>query len=559
MRRARLQAIRTAIDSGPPHMGTETEGIAVHTDDLEVAHQLGGLQPTEAVKRWLVAHGASAIVPYITPDVPETTVECNPPPQRSPVSTAAAQRLFAIAVDTALQHLDDEGRGVQLLHGATWRPPHTVPSDASRAAAPFKRLYYQFQIATHGDKVGAAAGDHLNLSVPWWADGEPIETTRKIVELAARMRLVSGALSIALTAASPLYYGAGTGHPAPEFGTALTPWESARLGAVWPGRTIMDVSGLMGSPARFRATMRQFAATGTLLSGRDVWLVVRPQPGAVTPGPPFELLCDDLELDLETPEGLDRARSLLHACFLHGPADPLNPWRTDSAWALMEKWRQELLERVITAPRNRVEIRTLETPPAFEDAVGYRTPYAWLRSVHAFLEVLFVYLSENPPFVEHFEYSELELQAAKANEKAVLSAGLDARVRWIPAAMHRLTARELLAKLLEDTAEVAEVLGRTEHLELLRRVADPADPVLPPAARIRREVAEHYGIDASLRHNARLLPDDTYPHALLRRSRSAMELELEKIARDLPGVPAADLPWLGALLDTVEQLRGVPT
>ena len=55
----------------------------------------------------------------------------------------------------------------------------------------------------------------------------------------------------------------------------------------------------------------------------------------------------------------------------------------------MEAWRQDLLERTIRAPRSRVEIRTLETPPAFAaDSPGgcYRTPYSWVKALHAFLE-----------------------------------------------------------------------------------------------------------------------------------------------------------------------------
>ncbi len=555
----RLDAIRTAIETGAPHLGPETEGIVVDSQTFDVIHSLAGEQPTTAIRHWLRQHGGdvAAVADEVVPDVPETIVEANPSPLRSPVSTAAAQRLMCILIDSALQDLNaSHGHRAQLLHGAAWRPPWITEDDASLGAEPFKRFYYQYQIGVHGDKVGAAAGDHFNLSAPWLGDVGEADISRKMIEMTGRMRLVGGALSIALSASSPLFFGAGFERPAPVFGTSITPWDSARLGHVWPGRTLMDVSGLYRDPVQFRKTMRQFAESGTLLSGRDIWLAVRAQPGRVAPGPAFEDVCRDAGLDLSSPEGAARAKALLHACFQHGPHYQENPYRNDPAWQKLETWRQDLLERFVRAPRNRVEVRTLETPPAF--AVGspggdYQTPYEWIKAVHSFLDVLFVWLSENPAEIDELEYGELELQAAKSNEQAVLHGGLDAVIRWIPSSMHAMTAREALARVLRDTANVAEALGRTEDLELIRRAA--ADEVAPPAERIRRELDAWYGINTDSRYNARLLPDDSYPRELLRRTRQAMTLELETIASDLPKLPALDQPKIAALLACVRRVR----
>jgi hypothetical protein len=551
---SRIDYIRRILDEGPPHIGAETEGLVTDQRSLQIVHRIGGKQPTQAIKDAMA--GPESINRSITPDVPETTVEANPPPLRSGVSTAAAQRLMAILIDTTLQDLNAKnGSHCQLLHGAAWRPPHTTAEDASLSASPFKQNYYRFQIERHGDKVGAAAGDHLNLSAPWFVGLNDAEVSRKIIEMTARMRLIAGALSIALTAASPLYFGAGIAHPDPVYGTSITPWESARLGHVWPGRTIMDVSGMYRSPVTFRRTMRRFAQDGTLLSGRDVWLIARAQPGTVEPGPAFEDACQALGVDLSTPSGEAEARRLLHASFEYGPINPENPLRDDPRWQKIEAWRQEMLDRTIRAPRNRVEIRTLETPPAFAaDSPGgdYRTPYGWLRGVHTFLELLFVYLAETPSFVEDLEYGELELQAAKRNEQAVVNGGIDARIRWIPR-MHLMPAREMLRRLLETLDPLARALGRREPLEPLWQVAGGA--IQPPAARIRQEAAIWYGIDTENRHNSRLLPDDSFPRELLRRSQAAMTDELSQIAADLPGLPAADQPFLRQLLETIQSAR----
>ncbi len=570
----RIEHIRRVIDEGPPHIGAETEGILIDPETLDVVHTLGGEQPTQAVKRWVEQLGEAGVsaAQVITPDIPETTIEANPPPVRSPRSSAAAQRLLAILVDAAVEqlgdaeHRDEAGselpgvaaRTPHLLHGASWRPPLLTPDDASTAVDTFKRCYYRYQIGVHGDKVGAAAGDHLNLSAPWLGHPGEAEISRKMIEMTGRMRLVGGALSIALSAASPLYFGANSGGADPVYGTSLTPWESARLGHVWPGRTIMDVSGLYRDPVSFRRTMNRFARSGTLLSGRDVWLIVRAQPGAVAEGPSFDEYCRTLSLEGIDDDCRGRIRDLLSASFRYGPEDTGNPLREDPTWQALEQWRQDRLSRLIRAPRNRVEIRSLETPPAFaEHSPGgdYCTPYEYIKSVHTFLEMLFIYISENPSFVEDLEYGELELQAAKSNELAVLHGGLDAEISWMPRNMRAITARELLRRLLAEMAPLAEGLGRQEDLATVQAIADGA--AAPPAARIREEVSRWYGINVELRHNARLLPDDNYPRMLLTRSREAVAAELEQIAADLPTVPAGDRAYLETLLALVDTARKV--
>lgn len=556
----RIDQIRCSIEEGEPHMGAETEGIVTDPSSLEVIHRLGKLQPTQAVKKWIVEQGGPVgreVTEAITPDVPETTVEANPKPLRSPKSTAAAQRLYVILVDTALGALGapDEPHP-QLLQGATWRPPGITPVDASEAADTFKRIYYEFQIRRHGDKIGAAAGDHLNLSAPWMGHPGKSEISRKMIEMTGRMRLIGGALSIGLSASSPLFFGADRS-PEPIYGTSLTPWESARLGHVWPGRTIMDVSGLSRDPVSFRRTMRRFAESGTLLSGRDVWLLARAQPGTVKSGQSLDNLCADLNIDPTDEAGRQRLRELLFASFRFGPRDEENDLRFDPQWQKLEAWRQDLLVRVIETPRNRTEIRTLETPPFFEadDNEDCRTPYEYNKAIHAFVELLFIYLSENPSFVDDLEYGEVELQAAKSNEQIVLGHGLDGRVRWIPRNMRSVVARELLGRLLEAMRPLIDGLERQDDIAIIERIV--SGEVLPPAARIRHEVGRWCGINPGLRHNAQLLPDDTYPRSLLQRTRKGMTVELSQIEADLPKMPALDQPQVRQLLELVKKLRAV--
>lgn len=544
-----IDRLAQKIDEGPPHLGAETEGTTIDHRTLEVVHLLNGEQPAEAVRRWLQTQLADldpALSDWITPDIPETTVEANPAPLRSPLATAASQRLMAIIIDQALQDLS--GGSTQLLNGATWRPSHTTEADASKHVPTWKQVYYKYQIGQHGDKVADATGDHFNLSLPWMEhESDPHDYSRRMIEMTARMRLISGAISIALSASSPLHYFANGSKADPTSGTSLTQYESARLGQVWPGRTIMDLPDLYRSPVDFKRTMERFASTGILKSGRDVWLPVRAQPGATAKGPTFETLCGEIGIDMTTEEGQADARRLLNASFEFGPNDSQNsyasqnPYADDPRWREIESWRRGMLQNLINAPRNRVEVRTLETPPAFNDI----TPYEYIKGVHTFLDLLFVYLSTNPEFVHNLEYDSFTLQAAKDAEQKTLLAGMDAEVRWVPD-MTMTTPRKILEFLLKKMEDLANGLGRTEDLEVIRQVV--AGGLKTPAARIREEVGQWYGINVENRHNPRLLANDGYPQSLLERNRTRMTDEVAQIRADLPKMPQQDQQVISKLL-----------
>lgn len=547
MQASEIDRIARIANEEQPHIGAETEVIATNTDTLDVVHNVGENQTTEAVRQWLMQEiralgiDPKFVTDFVTPDVPETTVEANPEPVRSPISSAASQRLMAIIVDMAMEQMS--GGKLQGVNGASLRPTNTTTADASRNVPLWKQIYYAYQITTHGDKIAAAAGDHLNLSAPW-GDQNPRELSRKMIEMTSRMRLIGGALSIALSAASPLHYYANGTQEEPTFGTALTPWESARLGHVWPGRTIMDIPGLYESPANFTREMTRFGNNGILKSGRDVWLPVRAQPGPSPKIESFEEACTNAGLNPYDP----RAAELLTASFEYGPNNERNPFQKDADWKAVEAWRQKMLQGVINTPRNRVEVRTLETPPAFEG----QTPYEYMKAVQNFLDLLFIYLSTNPEFAANLEYDALNLAAAKSNEEAVLKNGMDARVYWIPE-MRQTTSREILGFLLEKIRDLAKGLGREEDLQIIQQIVEGG--LKTPAQRIREEVGSWYGINIEHRDNARLLQDDTYPKAMLARTRDARDEEIVQITKDLDRMPLKDQPYIKQLLDVVAKLK----
>ncbi len=547
MRSLEIDRIARVCNEGPPHIGAETEGIITNAKDLSVVHEIDGEQPTEAVRQWLKGKlrfaDANLLLASITPDVPETTIEANPPPMHSPIASAASQRLMAIIIDMALEQMSDGD--FHAVHGASLRPTNTTEEDASKHVSLWKQVYYKYQIGVHGDKMAAAAGDHLNLSAPW-GDKNSREVSRKMIEMTARMRLIAAALSIGLSASSPLHYFANGGQEEPTFGTALTQFESARLGQVWPGRTVMDVPGLYESPAQFEKIMATFAQLGILKSGRDVWLPVRAQPGETRRIKSFEEACLSIGLSLDNPEHRELATKFLHASFEHGP-DNRHEHSEDQGWRAIEEWRQRMLVSNVEAPRNRVEIRTLETPPAFDG----QTPYEYIKALQNFLDLLFIYLSGNPDFAANLEYDAINLQAAKHNENAVLNGGMDVDVYWIPN-MRTTTSRDLLGFLLGKVKDLANGLGRTEDLRIIEEIVKGG--LKTPAQRIREEVGHWYGINIDNRNNARLLKDDSYPQDMLERTRAARAQELVQIRADLGRMPAADRPYVESLLSMVGEL-----
>jgi hypothetical protein len=114
--------------------------------------------------------------------------------------------------------------------------------------------------------------------------------------------------------------------------------------------------------------------------------------------------------------------------------------------------------------------------------------------------------------------------------------------------------------------ELVALLERDEDLEPIQRIAlsyrSPRNPLaLPPAERIRQEIAKEYGIDARQSGIDRFLHDnnggdpDRYPKELLSRTRAAMGKELRQIESDIPTVPTADQAFLQTLLEQTQKVR----
>lgn len=552
MNNARIEAITNRLLDRrvPAYLGNETEGMACDTTTLEFIHKIGEKDPVQAIKQWLTKNAgddAGLIVPEICPDVTTVTVEANPGPSHSPKASAADIRLASIMLDAACQGLSNEHNiNLQLLNGAALRPPNVTRSDVSIDAPTEKQAYYGRQVERYGDAIAEAAGDHRNISPAWIEGLNPQILDRILFRLTAMKRLIATAPKMAL-GASPLHYASNGGNADAVFGTALTSFTSTRLGSIWPGRTAMDVSGMWASPESYRKTMHRFAQDGTLLFGRDVWLLNRAQPGKIAGGKSFQEACIELGLDLKKPNDIERAKSLILTSFDHGPQGIGNPLQEDPEWKSIEAWRQDLLKRIINVERSHEEDRSGECPPAFNEY----TPYEFNKMMDTFNELLSILLTEEPDFTRDLSYDENTLQLAKQNEINVLKGDLDTQITWIPT-RKSASVRQVLKKLVDEITPLAQALGRNEDLELMRRIIE--GDVLPPAALIRKEVAEHYGMNL-LRQTYRTLPDDSYPQKMMARTRTLMEHELTQITSDITSMHTADQPHIRRRVELARRLR----
>ncbi len=212
-----------------------------------------------------------------------------------------------------------------------------------------------------------------------------------------------------------------------------------------------------------------------------------------------------------------------------------------------------MVKNFIVAPRNRVEMRVGETPPAFEN----QTPYEYIKALHTFQTLLFIYLSGNPEWIQRLTYNSRELQAAKHNEYTILNQGLDGKTYW-PNSRRETTGRAMLKAILNESEfkNLANILGMNEDLEIIRRIAEKSDK--PPAERMREEIAKEYKIDARQSGIDRFLhgeDPDRYPKDILARTRAAMARELKQIESELSSVPSADQPFLTTLVTTIKTVR----
>jgi hypothetical protein len=345
---------------------------------------------------------------------------------------------------------------------------------------------------------------------------------------------------------SPFHFSCSYANDDLNYRTVLTPYQSARMGYVWPGRIDIDVSGLY-QPDTFQNTYFELGRIGLIKIGRDIHLKLRTQ-SEFFHAESFEEFCG--RTGLSTVRDEERLRRALFTSFEHGSAGD-HPLKRDPVWQAVEAWRINQLRSRSRAPRKRLEIRVLETPFAIPDL----TPYTYLKALLTFLELLFIYLSEDPKCTRHMDCGEIELSMAKKNEIRVNQFGLDAPIHWLPT-MTSTTPREILkAFLFPEIKSLAKMLegGREEDLYPIEEMIYGGKPT--PSVRLRQEVLKRYvkpGKWDQLDPFANfILPDQELTYELLFRNRETLEDELNQIRDELPSLPSLDQVYIGKLMKAI--------
>lgn len=541
-----------------PSIGMERENLCVWRDKFSQVDRLdGGQSPLEAVRDVLntqLQPGEKVLTASYVEELTKSVIEVNGEPVRSPRAAAMSVRLLSYITDRALQLIDKD---IMPLHGATWQPINTDanPDCITESAGRYKWAYFSYilQGRDYGNRYASACGDHFNISAPWLPAAEMDART---IETSGRLRFLS-ALFVPFTSSSPIGFDSAPMNAPGEalrYHTTMCPYDSARMGMVWPARAEMDVSGIYRA-AYFRSTLMKFADRSQLMSGGDIHLPVRPQ-AAPHAAQSFEAFCKAEGIvfdDIET------MKYLLFLCFRHGSHLPRQR-RADlqergllDTWNRIEAWRRNIIHQFIAAERNRIEIRTLEAPFSFADQSGYQ----YEKALYTFLELLFICACEDESALAGLSMAEEQLAAAQQNERKAERYGLDGVIHWTPDMHSFSTTRDALQqRVLPMLDDVAKALGggRDEDLELIREIIHGSRET--PSRRLRREILDHYGVKADeLDGNAHFpITDSGLLQGLLDRNRSLLSTELAQIKNDISTALSGDRPYLDRLVRTAEQL-----
>jgi hypothetical protein len=555
-----LEKIRRAKEQ-KPSIGLERENFCVRKDTFEQVHVIDGTTtPLVAVRKVLhkiLKDDGQPLIKSYVEELVKCVIEVNGEPTHSPRSAAMSIRLLSYITDRALQLIDDT---IYPLHGASWQP---VDADShhdwvTQSAGIYKWAYFSYilQGRDFGNRYASACGDHFNISAPW-LDKDEVDT--RMIETSGRLRYLS-ALFVPFTSSSPLCFDVvpnGCNNESSkgiEYNTSITPFDSARMGSVWPAREEMDVSGIYRA-ADFRETIRKFAGRGQLIGGGDIHIPVRPQP-VVFPTQSFEDFAKSKGINIESP---DIVKTLLFHCFRHGSHLPkaarerLEKRNLLSQCEAIETWRMNNIEKFVEAPRNRIEIRVLEAPFSFDDQSGY----AYEKSLYTYLELLFIWVCEDNETLKELKIGEEQLAAAQGNEHKTERYGLDGIIHWTANMQSFCSTRDVLIdSVFPQLEQIAEGLGggRMADLGIIREII--YDRRSTPSQKIRQELLAGYQLTpGQLDGNANFpVGDQSLLQGLLDRNRRILGQELEQIKVEVATIPAADQDYINGLIETAQLL-----
>ena len=358
------------------------------------------------------------------------------------------------------------GERLYAYHGNLLYPTEISHDDIPRGWNLAKRRYLERCVDIYGSSL-ATAGRHVNVSLPEtllsWdfmhlspserGNGHLDAYKNQVYIEGARLMRAFTALSIAITASSPLRADIRTGEPL----VILTDVDSNR-NLIFPNDRNLDVPYLYRSHEDYVRISYDLVQRGVRF-GNNNWTPVRARSST----DPIERIVSITSEQLQE----------LYRKGIYPPE------RAGGKEEMARQIEQENLCARIDIPMSRIELRT--------DEGGHDL---WMDVAHlTLIELLLILFYADPSFARAFRYDVEDIARARRNESAAAAHGLRAQIEN-PFSGKLIGMRDFLRWTLDQVRPLAQALGRWDLLEPLREMALGAPNT---AGKLRARIQEELG------------------------------------------------------------------
>jgi len=452
------------------HAGGGTSGLELEWNfyDARFRPALTGPHNEGFIDYLLAHHVPHWLADQIKPEVFHWMIEWITRPHPSPLHTVYEGWLLEACLLNMLAAASTEvGERLYIYHGNLLYPVEVGHESIPASFSIAKRRYLERCVDLYGSAL-ACAGTHVNVSLPQtllsWdymhlppsqrGNGHLDSYRNQVYVEAARLMRAFAALSIAVTASTPLRADRSTGEPL----VLLTEVDSNR-NLTFPNDRNLDLPYLYRSYEDYVRLSYDLVQRGVRF-GNNNWTPVRARSSAEPVERIISITSEQLEALLKS--GTYRGQQVI------------------SIEEMARQIEQENLRARIDIPMSRVELRT--------DEWGHDL---WLDVAHLTLvELLLLRFYADADFARAFRYDVEDIARARRNESAAAMHGLRAEIED-PFTGKPITMRSFLGWTLEQVRPLALALDRWKYLEPLvamHRGAPNTAEVL--RQRIRREIGD---------------------------------------------------------------------
>jgi len=390
----------------------------------------------EYVPHWLDWHTKPEVFHWMTEWITR--------PYFSPVHTVYEGWLLEACLLNILSKASaDLGERLYMFHGNVLHPVEVSHADIPGSWNLAKRRYLERCVDLYGASL-ATAGTHVNVSLPdtllGWdfmhlpsserTNGHLDNYKNRVYIEATRLMRAFAALSMAVTASTPLRTDTRTGEPL----VILTDVDSNR-NLTFPNDRTLDVPYLYRSYEDYVNISYDLVRRGVRF-GNNNWTPVRARSSAEPVERIISLTADEL--------------SELYRRGIYPGGESI------SLEEMAAQIEQANLRARIDLPMSRVELRTDEGGHDIDLDIAHL----------ALVELLLIRFYIDPEFARAFRYDVEDIARARRNESAAATYGLRAEIEN-PFTGKPITMRAFLGWTLEQVRPLAQALGRQALLQPL--------------------------------------------------------------------------------------------